>query len=90
MRKTAFTPRTASAAASSTVRSFAPKTGGRAITAVNRPGSCTSMPKSCRPLLLARASSRVVGRPIRRKSFGSFSAIVSGTGSAIAAVASSP
>ena len=28
------------------------------------------MPKSCRPLLLARASRRVVGRPMMRKSFG--------------------
>ena len=48
------------------------------------------MPKLCWPLLLARASMRPVGLPIRRKSLGFFSTTVAGTGWAMAAWASSP
>ena len=80
----------ARAALSSTDVSLAPNTGGCATTAVSWPGRRMSMPKSCRPLLLARASRRVVGWPMMRKSFGSFSVTFSGTGKAIAASASSP
>ena len=90
MRSTAFTPLMARAALSSTDVSLAPNTGGCATTAVSWPGRRVSMPKSCRPLLLARASRRVVGRPMMRKSLGFFSVTFSGTGKAIAASASSP
>jgi len=54
------------------------------------PGSFTSMPNSAVPLILAGVSSRLVRLPTMVKSFGSFSATFSGTGSFEAAAASEP
>jgi hypothetical protein len=79
---------TARAAASSTDFTWPPNTGEMAIAAIPIPGSLVSMPYAARPLTLSGASSRLAGVPIRVKSFGSFSATLSGAGTGRAAAAS--
>jgi hypothetical protein len=68
---TARTPGRARARAGSNDRTFPPNTGERATTAVRMPGTRTSMPKMPRPFVFSRVSSRCVGFPSSRKSFGS-------------------
>jgi hypothetical protein len=67
-----------------------PKTGQAATVAIFMPGSFTSMPYSAVPFTLPAASMRLTGVPMRRKSFGSFSATLSGTGNAAALSTNSP
>ena len=66
-----------------------PKTGGRAITAVSMPGTCTSMPKFAVPLILAGLSRRCSGLPSSFFAPG-FSCGSAGTGSLAALAASLP
>jgi len=87
---TCLTPGTASAAAESMLRAFAPKTGAWRTSAVSMPGRCTSIANTALPLTLAGVSRRFVGLPIRRKSFGSLSGTSAGGVSFAAASASSP
>ena len=87
-RTTWRTPLTARAAASSSDFGLPPNTGEIAIAATFIPGSLVSMPNSARPLTLSGVSSRLAEVPIRVKSFGSFSATLSGAGTGRAAAAS--
>jgi hypothetical protein len=87
---TSFTPGTARAASSRTARTFAPKTGGCSTSATSMPGRCTSMLKTALPVTLSGVSSRFVGWPTMRKSFGSLSGTSCGTGSIAAAAATWP
>ena len=69
-----------------------PKTGHFSYTAYNIPGRVTSMPKSGAPVTMARLSTPEVDRPMMPKSAGCLSAtaLISGTGSVAARVATSP
>src|SRR5258708_22164350 len=61
---------------------------GMAIAATFIPGCFVSIPNFAWPLTLSGVSSRLAGVPIRVKSFGSFSAKLSGVGTGRAAAAS--
>ena len=87
---TSITPGIAFAAAESTLFTVPPITGHCASEAYTMPGSFTSMPNSAVPLTLAGESRRLVRLPTMVKSFGSFNATFSGTGSCDAAAASEP
>ncbi len=87
---TSATPGTLSAAALSTDFTVAPKTGGRAITAVSMSGMLTSIVKRAEPSVLAIESTRGATLPISVQSLGSLSGTSAGTGSWAAARASSP
>ena len=75
------TPGTAFASVASNDFTLPPKTGGRATTAVSRPGNCTSMPNCARPVIFSGVSRRLVGFPMIFQSFGSLSGTVFGAGS---------
>ena len=77
----AFTPGTAFALGRRRRSSrVAPNTGGRATTAVSRPGSVTSMPNCASPVTFSRLSRRRVGLPMSFHSVGSLSGGSAGTG----------
>ena len=87
---TARTPGTASALSACTFAALAPKLGGRASTAVNRPGSLRSPANWALPLLFALASVRLNCLPMYLKSRAGLSATSCGTGMAAALSASWP
>ncbi len=84
------TPGTALAARASKDLTVAPNTGGRATTAVSRPGKRTSMPNWARPVVFSGVSKRFVGLPMSFQSFGSLSVTAASGGNLAAAAASSP
>ena len=87
---TISTPRTAFAFSILKPRTLPPNTGQRTSDAYFMPGTRASRPNRALPFTLSRVSSRFIDLPIRRKSFGSFSATPLGTGSFAAASESSP
>jgi hypothetical protein len=61
---TSLTPRTARARAAFTPLTVAPKTGGRATTAVSMPGTVASRPNVASPVTFTRLSRRFVDFPM--------------------------
>jgi hypothetical protein len=88
IRTTWRTPLTARAAASFADLTLPPKAGEMAIAANFIPDILASMPNCAFPLTLSAESKRLTGVPIRVKSFGCFSATLSGAGIGNAAAAS--
>src|SRR5215471_497460 len=84
------TPGTLSAALGSNLASLAPNAGGRATTAVRRPGNWTSIPNWALPVIFSGVSSRRTLVPISFQSLGSLSWTVLGGASFIAASATLP
>ena len=72
------TPGTAFALSALKLFTLAPKTGGRATTAVRMPGTLTSRPKRPLPLIFSGVSNRFAGLPMSLKSLGSFNATFCG------------
>ncbi len=89
-RTTCVTPFTRRAAVASTDFTVAPKRGGRAMSAVSRPGAVKSAVNCAEPSVLALLSTRGVRLPISLKSFGSFSVTCAGGASVAAFGPSSP
>src|SRR3984893_862746 len=87
---TAFTPGTCWASVASKLRTFPPKTGQRAITAVIIPGTTTSRPNCAVPLVFGGGSKRRVGFPISVKFFGSLRGTSTGSASFAAASTNEP
>ncbi len=90
MATTLRTPGIERARASSKLFIFAPKIGGRAMTAVNIPGNFTSIPNSALPFNFSGVSSRLIGLPISLNVFGSLSCTFAGGVSLAAADARCP
>ena len=89
-RTTCRTPGMALAFVSSTAPTLPPNTGQAATLAYFMPGSRTSIPYCVVPSTLSGVSSRFTDVPIRRKSLGSFSATLPGTGRRAAVLTSAP
>ena len=84
------TPAMERARESSKARTFAPKMGARATTAINIRGILTSMPKTAFPFTLSEVSSRFAGLPMSLNVFGSLSGTCAGGVNFAAASASCP
>src|SRR5262245_5960034 len=87
---TSLTPGTDLAFVASKLAAFPPKTGQRAATANNIPGSFTSIPNTALPSTLPGVSRRLVALPISRNCDGSFKLTFDGGVSFEAASASAP